>query len=172
MTIARYDARTASIDVYVYKEGALSALAHDLKLAAREFSLDIDWKKLSVHLTLSARRLELVNAMHGDSEDATAIPASKRSEVERTLHRTILEVERFPTIEFTASKVTSGEVTGSLTLRGHTREVRGKRSPGELVTFRLDQRDFGIVPFTALFGTMKVKPEVDVRARIHEAHHP
>jgi hypothetical protein len=29
--------------------------------------------------------------------------------------------------------------------------------------FRIDQRDFGIKPYSAMLGTLKIKPEVVVR---------
>ena len=64
-----------------------------------------------------------------------------------------------------STQVTPTEVVGKLTLHGVTREIRCTRS-GELVEARLDQRDFGIKPYSAMFGTLKVKPEVVVTVRL------
>ena len=62
-----------------------------------------------------------------------------------------------------------GAVEGELTLHGATRAVHGVRkddAQSRVAEFRFDQRDFGIKPFSAMFGTLKIKPEVVVEVRI------
>ena len=43
--------------------------------------------------------------------------------------------------------------------------MRCGRKPDGLLEARIDQRDFGIKPYSAMFGTLKVKPEVVVTVR-------
>jgi len=56
-------------------------------------------------------------------------------------------------------------VTGDLTLHGVTNPISldahddGKRWNAKVV---LDQRKFGIKPFSAMFGALKIKPDVEV----------
>jgi hypothetical protein len=37
---------------------------------------------------------------------------------------------------------------------------------------RIDQRDFGITPFSAMMGTLKVQPHVDIEVRVPLARIP
>ena len=59
-------------------------------------------------------------------------------------------------------QVSENEVVGKLTLHGQSQEIRGKRT-GNSAEFRIDQRAFGIKPYSAMLGALKVKPEVTVR---------
>ena len=76
---------------------------------------------------------------------------------------------KFISIVFESTSVSDAEVTGKLTLHGITRDVRlsvtqdGERRVGEL---RLDQRDFGIKPYSALLGALKIQPHVLVRVSL------
>jgi polyisoprenoid-binding protein YceI len=83
-------------------------------------------------------------------------------EVEKNAAKDVLDVKRYPAITFVSTKVSDSELVGQLTLHGTTREVRGRRS-GDTAEFSLDQRDFGIKPFSAMLGSLKVKPVVTVK---------
>lgn len=161
--MARYDSSTAEIIVFTFKDGLLSAVAHDLKLRATQFVLEIQGDQ--VRLALEANSLRVVNAMKEGLEQPETLSSRMRGEIERTAAKEVLAVHLFPTIQFTASTVNEREVTGQLTLHGHTRPVRGTRS-GNSVEFEIDQREFGIRPYQAMLGALKVKPHVKVRVSI------
>jgi len=60
-------------------------------------------------------------------------------------------------------------VEGELTLVGRSRPVSARvtRAGAQLVTeVRLNQPDFGIKPFSAMFGTLKIQPHVIVRLTV------
>lgn len=162
MGMARYDASTAEITVLTFKEGVLSAVAHDLKLNVSRFALEIDGK--IVKLAVEADSLRVVSAMR-DGVESSALKAHSFAEIEDTVRTKVLETSRFPTIEFVSTGVMDTEVVGVLTLHGQTHEVRGRRS-GTSAEFRLDQRRFGIKPYSAMLGALKIKPEVVVRVTI------
>ena len=107
-------------------------------------------------------------------------PDDKRA-IERNLADEVLDAARHPEIRFTGqaslpaaateAPPTTCQVRGVLQLRGRSRELAftAHRSDGLWrAEVRLLQPDFGIRPFTAMLGTLKVKPEVLVRLALPE----
>ena len=164
--MARYDASLAEILVFTFKEGLLGAVAHDLKLKATKFTLEVDGS--TARLELDPASLRVVTAMKGGVESPSLLSPAKFLDIEDNLTKEVLMVKKFPTIHFNATRVTDSEVVGQLTLHGQTHEVRGRRSVST-AEFTVDQRQFGIKPFSALLGTLKVKPEVTVRVKLTAA---
>jgi polyisoprenoid-binding protein YceI len=162
--MARYDASSAEILVFTFKEGLLSAVAHDLKFRATKFTVDVDGN--SARLELEAGSLRVVNGMKEGVDAPSMIPASKFAEIEKNALHEVLEAKRYPVVQFVTTEVTETAIVGRLTLHGQTAEVRGVRS-GSSAEFRLDQRRFGIKPFSAMLGALKVKPEVVVKVRMN-----
>lgn len=161
--MARYDASSAEILVFTFKEGLLSAVAHDLKLKATKFTLDVEGT--TARLELEASSIRMVSSMKDGAENPSAIPSSKYGEIEKNAATDVLQVKKYPSIQFFTTAVTDTEVVGQLTLHGETHEVRGRRS-GQSAEFRIDQRQFGIKPFSAMLGALKVKGEVTVKVTL------
>lgn len=106
------------------------------------------------------------------SEDTTGLSVPERREIERNAART-LGAARYRTIGFRSTRVirdgVSARISGELALRGVTRPVSADaHNDGELwrAEFRIDQREFGIAPYSAMFGALKIKPEVAVRVAV------
>lgn len=160
---------TADIAVFTYKEGLLSTVAHDLKLKVHRFEIVVDPSTSAVRARIEAGSLAVVSAMKDGREDPGALSASNRADIEQNIRKEVLNSARFASIVFESTTVTDAEVTGKLTLNGVTREVRlsvtldGDRRVGEA---RLDQRDFGIKPYSALLGALKIQPHVVVRVSL------
>src|SRR5262249_43211936 len=93
------------------------------------------------------------------------LPRNFYPEIEKNIREDVLKSSRFPQIRFEATEVGDTEIVGKLTLCGVTREIRCKRA-GQLVSYELNQPYFGIKPYTAMLGTLKVKPVVRVEARL------
>jgi polyisoprenoid-binding protein YceI len=150
------------VHVFTYKEGALSALAHDLKLRVTRFRIGVDDDRAptTVTATFDASSLRVVSAMR-DGHESALLPAIAFGEVERNIEREVLRSRTFPEITFVSSAITDAHVDGALTLCGVTRDVRIART-GTTGRVRIDQREFGIKPFSAMMGTLKIKPHVDV----------
>lgn len=161
--MARYDASSAEILVFTFKEGLLSAVAHDLKIRATKFTLEVNGDQARLELDPAA--LRLVSPMKDGREHPGAIPRPLYGEVERNMYGDVLDVKRYPRIEFVTTRVTGAEVVGQLTLHGQTHELRGVRS-GNTATFRFEQRRFGIKPYSAMLGSLRVRDEVEVRVTI------
>ncbi|HEY0513398.1 MAG TPA: YceI family protein [Thermoanaerobaculia bacterium] len=154
--------------VYVYREGALSAVGHDLKLRIADFKLEIGGEPL-IQAELRADSLRVAGVLKGGTVDEREPSARDRREIEGNIAREVLEAGRYPLISFRSSSVeTTGEearVTGRLELHGVVREIA---FPVRLYAGRavarvtIDQPAFGIKPYRAFLGALRVKPEVVV----------
>ena len=159
--MARYDASTAEVLVFTYKEGLLSAVAHDLKFKATKFTLEVEGDVAKLELETAS--LRVVNGMKDGVDAPSMISSSKYPEIEENARET-LGAKTHPSIQFVTTEVSDSSIAGKLTLHGQTHEVRGARS-GNTAEIRFDQRTFGIKPFSAMLGALKVKPEVVVKVK-------
>jgi len=148
--------------VFTYKEGLLSAVAHDLKLRVGTFSVQLDGNKLTARF--DARTLIVVSAMKEGVERAGLLGPRDHQKIERTVADEVLQSARYPEIAFSAV-IPPGDgasFDGTLALHGVTRAVRVSVA-GRVAEVELNQPDFGIKPYSAMFGTLKLKPRVLVR---------
>src|SRR5262249_3087591 len=141
------------------------------KLMVRRFAgrIDRDPKDLarsSLELSVEADSLAVVDEASQDD----------RSEIEREMNEKVLEVKRFPRIEFKSTSLSERGSTkagtevvleGDLDLHGVTRRIRvpgtlAKRGQELRITgeIRLKQSDHGIKPTSVAGGTIKVADEV------------
>lgn len=155
--------RPAEVLVYTFKDGLLSAMAHDLKLRVERVEVEVEGET-AVRATFDASSLRVVTTRKDGADHAGLLPAVMYGEIEKNIRNDVLRSARFPQVKFESTSVSSTEVVGQLTLCGVTRQVRCRRE-GDRVEARLDVRDFGIKPYTAMLGTLKVKPEVVVEVR-------
>lgn len=162
-----YDAARADCRVFTYKDGALSAIAHDLELRVGTLLITVG-ADLAIDATFEAASLTVMHAVK-DGRATGALGASDKRKIEKTMAGEVLDVARHPQIRFRGQAsvmpgdATTYDVVGTLTLHGRERAVQlvartiGDRVVGEL---RLHQPDFGIRPYSAMFGTLKVRPEL------------
>ncbi len=161
----------AEARVFTYKEGLLSTVAHDLELTAGRF--EVDWSEDRVTATFDLGSLRVLHAVVNGQAAPNALSAHDLEKIEQTLANDVLHTSRHPEARFESSSVTaSGDgfmLRGTLTLGGRTDELSalvrrdGTRYTTELL---LDQRRFGITPYSALLGALKLKPEVRVRVSV------
>ncbi|MDH3202998.1 MAG: YceI family protein, partial [Myxococcales bacterium] len=85
----------------------------------------------------------------------------------------VLHAQQFPEVSFSSSEVEEVDggfrVQGSLNLHGQVGTIGADiRSDGGRWTTEvsIDQRDYGIRPFRALFGLIRIKPVVRVRVSV------
>jgi hypothetical protein len=162
------DSKTAECLVLTEKEGLLSAAAHDLKIRVERFQIRID--KGSVEAEFDAGSLRVVCARRGGADLPGVLSAKDCAEIEANIAGKILRASAHPSIRFRSSSVKAVEggtrVEGTLAIRGRERPLavlvrkEGDRAVAECA---IDQPDFGIQPFSAVFGTLRVKPVVKVR---------
>ena len=51
-------------------------------------------------------------------------------------------------------------------LHGRSREITLKRTGDDEAEVTLHQPDYGIKPYSAMFGALKIKPDIRVRLRL------
>ena len=142
------------VEVLTFKEGLLSRVAHDLKLA-------VEARVEDGVAVLDPAALRVVTAMKKGREAPKTLSDKDTRSIEQSMRDEVLHVTRFPEIRFEASSVEGDRVSGTLTLHGVSKPVV-LTFRGGVAKVRLDQRDFGITPFTAMMGTLKVQPVVEV----------
>jgi YceI-like domain len=168
--VATFDASSAECLVFTYKEGLLSPLAHNLKIRVTKFAIEADAATRVIKARFDARSLRVVCAMQDGEELSAGLTTANKREIEGNIVRDVLDASEYPDIRFVSSAVEEkGDayaVKGKLALHGHERQVRVQvRKDGQryVAEARLHQPDFGIRPYTALFGTLKVQADVMIR---------
>ncbi len=159
----RLDADSAECLVHTSKEGLLSAIAHDLEIRVTSFTIDVHDAAWQLAARFDPRSLRVVGAS-GPLSDG-----DKRT-IEGNIVRDVLHADRFREISFTSDHATANgdefRIAGTLTLHGTARPltVTARRESGRWVAAaRLHQPDFGIRPYTAMLGTLRVQADVTVR---------
>jgi polyisoprenoid-binding protein YceI len=157
--------------VFTFKEGLLSAVAHDLKLRLTSFSIEVDGDR--VKATFAAASIEVVTARKDGVDVPGAVSDSDKKTIAENARDDVLATRKHPTISFASTKVeASGDahrVEGQLTLHGATRpvafttKIEGDR---EIAEVTLHQPDWGITPYKAMLGTLRIQPDVRVRVAI------
>lgn len=176
--MAVHDARAVELLVFTFKEGLLSRVAHDLKLRVEELELTVetgaDGEVESVRLRVNPGSLRVVCAMRDGRENLGALSPKDLRDIDKNIAADVLHPTRFASISFDSTEVLPvGDavyrVLGELLLHGVQRRVEGlvERLGDHWQTeVSLHQPDFDIKPFSALLGSLKVRPEVRVRIRV------
>jgi YceI-like protein len=167
MKPASFDASTAECLVFTYKAGLLAGVAHDLKLRVERFEIALD--EQGIRARFEANSLRVVCAQVGGKDDPGALSDRDRREIEATIARDVLDARRHPVIEFQSSPIAPSvgpEIQGTLRIRGREQPLLLEaRRDGEraVIETMLDQTAFGIRPYTAMLGALRIRPEVRVR---------
>jgi polyisoprenoid-binding protein YceI len=170
----RFHQDNADVLVFIFKEGLLSAVAHDLKIRVTRFSIHVDEETRAIEATFDAASLRVVTAMKDGAEAHGALSDSDRRKIEENIANDVLHATKFPEIRFSSTSVEEDEATGyrvrgQLTLHGKTHEVAfATRTDGEgqVAEVKIHQPDFGVQPYSAMLGTLRVKSDVIVRVAL------
>ncbi len=154
--------------VFTFKRGALSALGHDLKLQATRCSLTL--APGAPHATFDPSALRVICAMHGGEPRPGTLSDGDRQTIERHLIDDVLHPARHPRVDWRGERIEAIDARtwrahGRLSLHGQQRpliariEDRGDRL---CTRIRLQQTAFGIRPFRALLGALKIADEIEI----------
>lgn len=166
--------RISRFQVQAFSGGLLSALGHNPNFAIRGLVGDMSFREETLEDASLVIRVD-AGSIHLTDD----ISERDRREIERNMHRDVLETDRFPEILFVTSRITVLNrsdnpvpviLDGNLTLHGQTRaqSVQAKvalysgllRAFGE---FSVWQTDYGIALVTVAGGTLKLKDELKLR---------
>ena len=170
-------AAESSLTVFVAKDGALARMAHDHNIGVKIFSGRVNVPASganagTLELDADARSLVILDQ----------ISAKDKAEITNNMNNSVLESAKFPKITFRSTSLTNFTqngnnanftVNGDLTLHGATKRIAipvsvaqtgsSLRATGQ---YTLRQTDFGIKPYSAFLGAIKVKNEVVIKFNI------
>ena len=161
-----FDPSTAECLVFTRKAGVLAAVAHDLKLRVQRFEIVID--DGGIRARFDATSLRVVCAQVGGKDDPRALSQRDRAEIDATIARDVLDAAKHPEIEFRSGPVAAAgpAIEGMLSIHGRERALTLKprrESDRAIVETMLHQPDFGIRPYSAMLGALRIQPDVRVR---------
>lgn len=162
----------ATLRVKTERRGAAAMAGHDLtiEVTSWEGALEVgeDPDRFSLNLTVDAGSLQVREGVGG----VQALGEEDKIEIKQTIEAEVLGTTQ--PIEFHSTEVEALDggrrlgVSGELTMNGNTHPLdfildvgpEGQVSGKATVT----QSDWGIKPYSGLFGTLKVRDEIEVVA--------
>jgi hypothetical protein len=172
--MSRFTEREATCRVFTFKEGLLSAVAHDLELDVQRLTIEWPDDRSSVRAVFDARSLHVLHAMHDGHPNPSGLSDRDKRKIEGTIVDEVLHASRAPEIVFEASVGlleggSRARLEGTLRLAGRSRPIvleAVRRGDAWICATTLHQPDFGITPYSAMLGTLKIKPDVRVEIRV------
>ena len=157
--------------VLTFKEGMLSAVAHDLKIRVGKGSITVDGD--SVEATFDPSSLSVVCVRKDGRDSPDTLSGGDKKKIESTIQKDVLHSKKHREIRFVSKTITRdgdrATITGDLTLHGQTKTIaatatkKGERWETEV---SIHQPDYGIKPYSAMLGTLKVQPTVRVQVSV------
>jgi len=160
-----------TLQLHTGREGVAKKVGHDLVIEAKKWTakinVDDDPTRSTATVTVDTRSLEVVSGAGG----AKPLSDKDRKDIKENIDKKVLKTDKFPEITFTSTKVQSSggdsfTVQGDLTIMGTARPasmditVSGGKASG---TMTLKQTEWGIKPFSALMGALKLADVLKVQ---------
>ena len=169
-----YDQTNAECFVFTFKEGLLSPIAHDLRIRVTRFSIQVNESKSSVVATFDTNSLVVDTPMKDGAENPSALSAADKEKIAAQIREDVLHSGKHGEAQFRSTAVTARsdggyDVSGELALHGVTRPLTAQTrvvAGRQQVELELRQPDFGITPYRAMLGTLKIQPDVTIRITV------
>ena len=162
-----------TIHAFTFKDGVLSAVAHDLRIRLEKFEITLDGNAVRGEFDLKS--LFVDGPMEKGVLQADQYDAGKRADVEKAMHGDVLHTDKYPTAVFTG---TASEQGAGYSVKGEL-ELAGKKAPlafdvqkegGAFRTsFEIQPSQWGIAQYKALLGAIRLKDVVRIEAALSEA---
>jgi len=148
-----------SLKVKTGKEGAAAKMGHNLTLAVNSWEATVEGgDSPSITLTVDPSSVEVESGEGG----AKPLGDKDKKDIKKTIDGKVLGSSQ---ITFTSSEVTDSQAKGDLSIAGKSSDVTvplnvsGDKISGSI---KLNQKDFGIKPFSTMMGALKVTDQVTV----------
>lgn len=167
------------LTIHTFRAGVGAKVGHDLILEATRWSgsLDIDADNpaaSNVSVTVDTRSLAVVDG-HGGVKP---LSDKDRGDIVKNINDKSLQTAKYPEITFQSTSVMGSAprltVSGDLTIVGQTRPATldvsvDDSGSGAKVTARTTvvQSEFGIKPYSAMLGALKVRDAVDLEVDLN-----
>lgn len=172
--MSSYNQDNAECFVFTFKEGLLSPIAHDLRVKITRFTIDFDEAAGSLSGTFDTNSLRVDTPMKDGKENPSALSDGDKEKIAGQIREDVLHSSKYPEARFQSrfvQKRADGgyDIQGDLTLHGTTKPIScqtklvGGRQQAELT---LHQPDYGITPYKAMMGTLKIQADVKIRVTV------
>lgn len=168
----RFDQSTAKCQIFTYKEGLLSAFAYDLRIDVGSFVVELDGESM-INARFDAGSVHVDCAMVGESERADLLSDADRREIDGIIRNVVLQTGTYSEITFRSDSVDKEDSTyrvrGNLGLHGKEKEITftvRRQGNCRVAEALLHLSDYGIQPFSALFGAVRIKPDILIRVTL------
>lgn len=162
-----------TIHAFTFKDGVLSAVAHDLRIRLEKFDITLDGNAVRAEFDLKS--LFVDGPMEQGALRADGYDAGKRADVEKAMHGDVLHTSKYPTALFVGSATEQG---GGYSVKGEL-ELAGKKAPlafdvqseggAYRTSFEIQPSQWGIAQYKALLGAIRLKDVVRIEAALTEA---
>jgi polyisoprenoid-binding protein YceI len=149
--------------VFTFREGLFSPVGHDLTLKVSRCTLEPARDGASLEARFDAASLTV--------EAPASLSASDRRSIEESIVDDVLAARRFPEIRYSAKVRRDSDrarLDGTLSLHGKSRPLPAtaeRRDGVWQARVTVHQPDFGIKPYTAMLGALRVRADVIVEIR-------
>jgi len=180
--MAELDQNSAECHVFTFKEGLLSSVAHDLKLRVGRWSVRVAAREgggFALDASFDASSLSVEAVMRDGRPQSGVLGPRDTDKIAKSIREEVLSSARYPTITWRGTATQGGpdsaRLDGELTLCGRTKVVssNARRDGGDagawVVEIPVHQPDFGIKPYSAMLGALKIKADIRVVLRIPHA---
>lgn len=160
--------RDLDVELFTFREGVLAAAGHDLRLRASTATLRVSPDTHTVELRVDVGSIRVVCAREHEHDTPHALSESDRRKIETSMRDEVLRASKHREVVFAGTFARSGDdvvLTGNLQIAGASQPVTATaRRDAERwrVTYSVDQPAWGIRPYTALLGALRVRRDVRV----------
>ncbi len=160
----------ATLHLHTSREGMAKKVGHDLVLEVGKWHAAVtvdgdDITRSTVNGTVDTTTIRVVSGSGG----AKPLSDGDRKDIEKNVNDKVLKTSQFPDITFRSTRVEGNEskatVHGDLTIMGKTNPAQMDITvDGGKATARMTvvQTKWGIKPFSALMGALKLSDRVDI----------
>lgn len=161
----------ATCEIFTYKAGLLSAVGHDLLLRCNKFELT--YEDGEVHGRFDGLAMEVVGALKNGQVNPNALSEQDCRDILNNIRVGVFKRHEASDITFMCDDLEEDdeliEGEGTLTIPPNDHDIDFELSiDGDqaVCEVTLHQPDWGIAPFKALMGTLRIQPDIKVRVTV------
>ncbi|MFE9693279.1 YceI family protein [Micromonospora sp. NPDC005806] len=160
------------------RKGVGSTVGHDLTIEVTDWTAEINVPETGPADATATARVELGSlTVREGTGGARPLTDKDQGEIENNARRT-LDVDRHPKATFESTRIVAGEnsaiISGTLMLHGVSApidvEVREMAPDRYCATTVVTQSAYGIKPYSAFLGALKVRDDVELEIEVRLGH--
>jgi hypothetical protein len=162
------DQNNGKIELYTYKDGLLSSIAHDLLIELTKFEIKINAQQISARFWLES--LVVRGAMYQGILNSKELSPKDIEKIQDNMFSKVLETKKAPLAYLTYQNF---EKQAELTLKNIKKPLNLSLNPQDTFINSLHGEieiipsQWGIQPFQALFGAIKLQDRILVKWSFH-----